>query len=310
MDSKDIQPPWKTLGAFAILYLVWGSTFLAIRIGVHEMPPFLYAAVRFTIAGAALVGWMKARGEQWPNAQQWASVCLLAMLIFVGDYGLLFWAEQRVPSGIAAVMMATIPAFMALSEIALLRTQKLTARLAVALTIGFAGVAVLIVHGFGLTGQALDKAGALALILGAVAWSVASALSRKLPLPGSKVMNSGAQMLVGGAMLGVTSLALREYRGFDPQTVSTAGWWSLAYLIVMGSIVGFTAYVWLIQHESPTKVGTYAYVNPVVAVVLGYFVGGEGLGVRTVIGAALVLVSVVVITTTKKVVPPVVEEPA
>ena len=117
-----------TLSAFAIIYFVWGSTFLAIRIGVHEVPPFLFAAMRFLVAGLALYLWMLARGEPSPSRRQWASASLLALLIFVFDYGLLFWAEQRVPSGIAAVMLATIPAFMALSEIVILRTQKLTVR--------------------------------------------------------------------------------------------------------------------------------------------------------------------------------------
>src|ERR1700730_17795408 len=132
MKTKIHRPTWKTLLAFAIIYFVWGSTFLAIRIGVHEVPPLLFAAMRFLIAWLVLYGWMIARGERSPSGRQWMSASLLAVLIFVFDYGLLFWAEQRVPSGIAAVMMATIPAFMALSEIVFLRTQRLTVRLGVA----------------------------------------------------------------------------------------------------------------------------------------------------------------------------------
>ena len=145
MEAKTNRPTWKTLLAFAIIYFVWGSTFLAIRIGVHEAPPFLLAAMRFSVAGVVLYGWTVARGERSPSRREWMSVLLIAFLIFVMDYGLLFWAEQRVPSGIAAVMMATIPAFMALSEIVILRTQRLTARLALALLIGICGVAVLMV---------------------------------------------------------------------------------------------------------------------------------------------------------------------
>src|SRR5271154_2936457 len=133
MEDKAHRPAWKTLLAFAIIYFVWGSTFLAIRIGVHEVPPFLFAAMRFLVAGLVLYGWRIARGEPSPTNRQWMSVFLLALLIFVFDYGLLFWAEQRVPSGVAAVMMATIPVFMALSEILFLRTQKLTVRLSLAL---------------------------------------------------------------------------------------------------------------------------------------------------------------------------------
>jgi drug/metabolite transporter (DMT)-like permease len=288
----------RTLLAFAIIYFVWGSTFLAIRIGVHEVPPFLLAALRFLIAGLVLYVWTIARGERSPSARQWLSACLLALLIFVFDYGLLFWAEQRVPSGPAAVMMATIPAFTALSEIIILRTQRLTARLALALLVGLGGVAVLTSNSLNLGGAPLDSSGALALIFASMSWSLASALMRKLPLPSSKAMNSGSQMLAGGLLLALASGALGEFRNFHPSVVSREAWLALLYLSIAGSVIGFTAYVWLNQHESPTKVGTYAYVNPVVAVVIGYFFGGETLGLRTVLGAACVLISVVVITTT------------
>src|SRR5580692_4585409 len=183
METASPRPTWKTLIAFAIIYFVWGSTFLAIRIGVHEVPPLLFAAMRFLAAGLALYGWTLARGERSPRAREWGSAFLLATLIFVFDYGLLFWAEQRVPSGISAVMLATIPVFMALSEIIFLRTQRLTLRLGLALLIGIAGVAVLVSRSVELGGAPIDRLGAIALIFAAVSWSVASALSRKLPLP-------------------------------------------------------------------------------------------------------------------------------
>jgi drug/metabolite transporter (DMT)-like permease len=298
MQAEAHRPTWKTLLAFAIIYFVWGSTFLAIRIGVREVPPLLFAAMRFLVAGLVLYGWMIARGERSPSRRQWMSAVLLALLIFVIDYGLLFWAEQRVPSGLAAVMMATIPVFIALSEILFLRTQRLTVRLASALLIGIGGVAVLMSHSLNLGGAPVDRSGAVALIIGSISWSIASVLTRKLPLPPSKVMSSGAQMLAGGILLTLTAAALGEFRNFHPSTVSRGAWISLLYLIIAGSIIGFTAYVWLIHHESPTKVGTYAYVNPVVAVLLGYFLGGEALGLRTILGTLFVLISVVVITTT------------
>jgi drug/metabolite transporter (DMT)-like permease len=298
METERQHATWKTLLAFAIIYFVWGSTFLAIRVGVHEVPPFLLAAMRFLVAGLVLYGWMIAHGERSPSRRQWMSVSLLAALIFVFDYGLLFWAEQRVPSGIAAVMMALIPAFMALSEIVFLRTQRLTVRLTTALLIGIAGVAVLMSRSLNLGGAPIDRLGAVALIVASMNWSVASALTRKLPLPPSKVMSSGAQMLAGGVFLTLAAAALGEFRNFHPSTVSPAAWFSLLYLIIAGSIVGFTAYVWLIHHQSPTKVGTYAYVNPVVAVIVGYFLGGEALGLRTILGTLFVLISVVVITMT------------
>src|ERR1700679_1820255 len=180
----------KTLLAFAIIYLVWGSTYLAISIGVREVPPFLLAAIRFSTAGLLLFLWSLARGESSPTARQWKSISLIATLIFVIDYGLLFWAEQRVPSGMAAVVLATIPGFMALSEILILRTQRLTIRLVLALFSGIAGVAVLVTpsHLLGnLGGAAIDKAGAIALIIGAIGWAIASALSREPPATPSEV---------------------------------------------------------------------------------------------------------------------------
>jgi drug/metabolite transporter (DMT)-like permease len=292
------RPTWKTLLAFAIIYFVWGSTFLAIRVGVREVPPLVLAAMRFAVAGAVLYGWMLARGERSPTARQWGSASLLGIVIFVFDYGLLFWAEQRVPSGIAAVMLATIPAFMALSEIIFLRTQRLTARLGLALLIGLGGVAVLVSRSLNLGGAPIDRVGAAALIFASISWSIASAMTRKLPLPQSKVMSSGAQMLAGGVFLTLAATAFGEFRNFHPSAVSRGAWFSLLYLIVAGSIIGFTAYVWLIHHESPTKVGTYAYVNPIVAVLVGYFLGGEALSSRTILGTLCVLISVIVITTT------------
>ena len=303
---------WKVLLAFAIIYFVWGSTFLAIRIGVREVPPFLLAGMRFLLAGGALYAWMRMKGTASPTRREWLSASLLAVLIFVLDYGLLFWAEKRVPSGIAAVMMATIPLFMTLSEILFLGTQKLTARLAFALLLGIAGVAVLMSHSLSFGEVPIATSGAIALVVAAMSWSVASALTRKLPLPASKPMSSGSQMLCGGGLLTLTAGALGEFRGFHPQAVSRGAWMALAYLVVAGSIIAFTAYVWLIHHESPTKVGTYAYVNPVVAVALGYFLGGEVVGPRTLLGTLLVLVSVVVITTTpaRKPVTKLVEEPS
>jgi drug/metabolite transporter (DMT)-like permease len=297
--GQSENPRWKILLAFGTIYFVWGSTFLAIRIGVAEVPPFLLASMRFLAAGLALYLWTLAKGERNPTAKQWTSATLLATLIFVGDYGLLFWAEQRVPSGIAAVMMATIPALMALAEIIILRTQRLTPRLGIALGIGFCGVAVLMLRSLNLGGSPIDQVGAIALVVGAINWSIASALARKLPLPQAKTMSSGAQMLAGGVLLGVVAAMRGELAGFHPMAVSSRAWLALLYLIVAGSIVGFTAYVWLLHHYSPTTVGTYAYVNPVVAVLLGYLAGGEPLGERTIIGSACVLASVVLITTAK-----------
>jgi len=236
-------------------------------------------------------------GVRLPRMREWGSILVIAFLIFAVDYGLLFSAERRVPSGPAAVMMATIPAFMALAEIIILGTQKMTMRLAGALVIGMGGVAILVSRSLNFGGAPIDLIGAASLIVGSISWSIASALSRKLTLPGSKVMSSGAQMFAGGVMLAVLSAALGEWKGFSFSEITASAWIAWAYLALFGSIIGFTAYVWLIHRESPTRVGTYAYVNPVVAILVGYFLGGESLGLRTLLGTGCVLASVVLITT-------------
>lgn len=291
---------WKILLAFATIYFVWGSTFLAIRVGVHEVPPFLLAAMRFLISGVTLYAWMRLKGTPAPSGRQWASVTLLGTLIFLIDYGCVFWAEQRVSSGVTAVVLATIPVFITLLEIVVLRTQRLTIRLGMALMVGVCGVAVLAGHSFSFGEAPIDRVGAMALLLASVSWSAATILTRRLPLPASKPMSAAAQMTVGGIQLLILAMLSGEFAGFHAQAVSWSAWFALAYLIVAGSIIAFTAYVWLLHHESPTKVGTYAYVNPVVAVAFGYFFGGESVGPRTVVGTLCVLASVIAITTMPK----------
>lgn len=300
MESEVRPPTWKILLAFATIYFVWGSTFLAIRIGVLEVPPLLFAAIRFTIAGLILYGWMRLRGTPSPTGKEWLRLSFLGILIFLLDYGSLFWAERRLQSGVAAVVLATIPVFITLLDIAVLRTHRLTLRLSAALAVGVAGVAVLMNNRLALGEAAVDRAGAAALLIASFTWSIATILTRKMQLPASKPMSAAAQMLVGGLALFVAATLAGEFGNFHIATVSTRAWVALVYLISAGSIAGFTAYVWLLHYESPTKVGTYAYVNPVVAVGIGYFFGGESVGLRTLLGTALVLVSVVAIATIPK----------
>jgi drug/metabolite transporter (DMT)-like permease len=300
METEARPATWKILFAFAMIYFVWGSTFLAIRVGVHEVPPFLLAAVRFFTAGLVMYLWLRLKGTPNPTRREWMAASALGALIFVVDYGCLFWAEQRVPSGIAAVVLATIPVFITLMEIIFLRTQRLTIRLGFALLLGLCGVAVLMNNSFSLTEVPINRAGAIALLIASITWSIATIFTRQLPLPASKPMSAAAQMLTGGALLFVLTALTGEFEGFKVQAVSGRAWFALVYLIIAGSIVGFTAYVWLLHYESPTKVGTYAYVNPVVAVALGYFLGGEVVGPRTIFGTLLILVSVITITTTPK----------
>jgi drug/metabolite transporter (DMT)-like permease len=290
---------WKILLAFAIIYLVWGSTYLAIRVGVREMPPFLMAGIRFTIAGLALYGWMRLTGVPPPSWIEWRGATILGTLMFLIDYASLFWAEQRVSSGVSAVILATIPVCITLLEIIFLRTQRLTVRLSLGLLIGIVGVAVLMDPRASLGEAPLDRGGAIALLVACSGWSVGTIVSRRIVLPQSKPMSAAAQMLSGGVQLLILAAISGEVSHFRAQDISRVAWFSLFYLITAGSIVGYTAYVWLLHYESPTKVGTYAYVNPVVAVIVGAGIGGEVIGKRTMLGMALILVSVVAITTMK-----------
>jgi drug/metabolite transporter (DMT)-like permease len=297
--TSDRPARWKILLAFSVIYFVWGSTYLAIRVGVLQMPPFLMAGIRFTIAGLALWTWMRLRGTPSLTWPEWRASILLGSLMFLMDYACLFWAEQRVPSGITAVIIAIIPVCITLLEIVFLRTQRLTARLALGLAVGVLGVAVLMAPWASLGEAPLDRGGAIALLVASLGWSVGTVLSRRLVLPASKAMSAAAQMLSGGVLLLALAAVTGEFAQFHAREISAGAWFSLIYLIVAGSIVAYTAYMWLLHYESPTKVGTYAYVNPIVAVIVGALFGGETIGRRTILGAALILVSVVAITTMK-----------
>jgi drug/metabolite transporter (DMT)-like permease len=290
---------WKTLLAFAIIYFVWGSTYLAIRVGVHEMPPFLMAGLRFTAAGVVMYAWLRMTGVASPSLHEWRGAMFLGALMFLLDYACLFWAEQRVPSGVSAVILAIIPVNITLMEIIFLRTQRLTVQLALGLLVGILGVAILVNPSASLGEAPLDRWGAVALLFASLGWSVGTIVSRRLIQPESKPMSAAAQMFLGGIQLWILAAFAGEFARFHPRDVSVNAWLSLIYLIIAGSIVGYTAYVWLLHYQSPTRVGTYAYVNPVVAVILGAALGGEIIGKRTLVGTALILVGVIAITTAK-----------
>ena len=226
METEARPATWKILLAFSMIYFVWGSTFLAIRVGVHEVPPFLLAAVRFFTAGLVMYAWLRLKGTPAPVPREWTAASALGALIFVVDYGCLFWAEQRVPSGIAAVVLATIPVFITLMEIIFLRTQRLTVRLSLALIIGLFGVAVLMNHSFSFAEVPVNRAGAIALLVASATWSIATVYTRRLPLPASKPMSAATQMLSGGAMLFVLTAVTGEFTGFHAQAVSGRAWFA------------------------------------------------------------------------------------
>lgn len=290
---------WKVLLAFSMIYFVWGSTYLAIRVGVQEMPPFLMAGLRFTAAGFVMYLWMRFSGTPSPTWRQWKGVTLLGSLMFLLDYACLFWAEQRIPSGITAVILAMIPVCITLLEIIFLRTQALGVQLVSGLVAGILGVGVLANPWASLGEAPLDHRGVIALLVACVGWSVGTIVTKRLILPASKPMSAATQMLTGGVQLLILAAVSGEFAQFHASFISGKAWFALIYLIVAGSIIAFTAYVWLLDFESPTRVGTYAYVNPVMAVILGGLIGGEVIGPRTILGTVLILIGVAAITTAK-----------
>jgi drug/metabolite transporter (DMT)-like permease len=277
--------------AFLAIYILWGSTFFAIRVAVETVPPFLAAGIRFFLAGFVLYGWSRARGGRNPTALEWRNLTILGALLFLIPYSGLFWAEKTVPSGIASVLVATIPISTALLQVFVLRKERFRWSLLASLCLGFAGVGVL----------ALDSgpghasiAACLVILLCSTSWAIGTVIAKQAVLPESKVTSAGAQMVIGGALLLLLSMLAGEWHPLPHISLPAAG--AIAYLIVAGSIVAFTAYLWLLGRMPATTVTSYAYVNPVVALLLGHFVGGEELAARTLTGAALVLASVLLIT--------------
>ncbi len=276
--------------SFFAVYVIWGTTFLAIRIAVEELPPLFAAAARFLTAGVVLYAFMRARGEAKPALRQWRNLTIMALLMFVAEYGPLFWAERYVPSGVVSVLAATLPILTLILEMLILRQQRMRPMLALAVLIGFAGVAILLMPG---GEQHIALVPCLAILAGATTWSLGSVLTRSMQLPKSRPVTAGATMMLGGAMLLALSAAFGEMHPIPH--ISLRAVWALLYLIVFGSLLAFTAFVWLLAHMPATRVSSHAYVNPIVAVALGYFAAGEVITWRIIAGSLLVLVSVFLI---------------
>ena len=273
--------------AFFAIYFLWGSTYLAIRVAVQTVPPLFAAGVRFMIAGAVLYPWARMRGESSPTRRQWRNLAGLGALMFLAPYGGLFWAEKSLPSGIAAVLVATIPFWTAMLQIFIFRRQQLHWALLASIALGVGGVMVL---ALGRNEGQLAWPACLAILGSEISWSLATVLTTVVSLPRSKLISSGAQMLFGGAMLLLCSALFGELRPLPHVSVKAAG--AIAYLIVAGSLLAFTAYIWLLDRMPATTVTSYAYVNPVVALLIGHWLGSEALGARTIVGSTLVLASV------------------
>jgi len=280
---------WRVIAAFFAIYVIWGTTFLAIRIAVLEIPPLFAAGTRFLIGGAILYGFTRLRRQPGPTRSQWRSLTMIALLMFVAEYGPLFWAEKYVPSGIASVLEATLPLITLALETWVFRRHPFHWPLLIAVSLGFCGVGILLFH----NGEHVGLLPFLAILFGVTGWSLGAVLTGSLDLPDSRPLTSGAAMLLGGVLLLGLSGLFGELHPFPHVSLRAAA--ALIYLIAFGSLLGFTAFFWLLARMPATRVSSHAYVNPVVAVAAGYFLAGETISARTLIGAGLVLASVVVI---------------
>ena len=285
----------KLVAAFAAVYIIWGSTYLAIRFAIETLPPLLMAGVRFLIAGGALYLWVRWRGTGRPEPRHWLGATVVGGLLLLGGNGGVVWAEQTVPSGLAALMVATVPLWMVLIDWWRPGGTQPARIVLLGLVFGLVGM-VLLVDLEETRSGAVHGVGALVLILASLSWATGSLYSRRANLPRSPFLATAMEMVMGGVLLTAAGLARGELGSFDPARVSGRSVAAVVYLIIFGSIIAFTAYIWLLRVVPPAKAGTYAYVNPVVAVALGWALAGEAVTWRTVIAAAIIILAVVLIT--------------
>ncbi len=285
----------KLLAAFAAVYLLWGSTYLAIRFGVETIPPFLMAGTRHLTAGLLLYLFTRLRGDPRGDKRHWATAFFLGGLMLLGGNGLVTWAERRVPSGLAALIVASVPLWMALLD-GIQKRLRPSLPVVVGLLIGLAGLLALVAPGHFAGNGRVDLVGAGALLLAALSWTAGSLYSRHARLPESVLTATAMQMIGGGVLLWLVGLAGGEGSRLDLAAVSARSVLSLLYLVVFGSLLGFSAYVWLLRATTPARVSTYAYVNPVVAVFLGWALAGEavtlriGLATIAIVGAVALII--------------------
>jgi drug/metabolite transporter (DMT)-like permease len=282
--------------ALIALYIVWGSTYLAIRFAVETIPPFLMAGTRFLISGLILYVWRRLAGDRNPTAPQLRSAVTVGLLLLLGGNGVVSWAEQHVPSGIAALMVASIPLWIAVIDAIRPKGNKPDWKIALGLLIGFGGITLLVTSSGGLTpADGRDFAGLLALLLAALIWSVGSIYARDADMPESSLMSTGIEMLGGAAGLFFVGTISGEWQQLQWSRVSTNSMLGLTYLVLFGSLIGFVAYSWLLRNAPISLVSTYAYVNPVVAIFLGAWLGSEIINARIILSALVIIGSVAVI---------------
>jgi drug/metabolite transporter (DMT)-like permease len=293
--------------ALIALYIVWGSTYFGIKVAIETIPPFFHAFVRFLVSGLILLIWQRLAGQEMPTRKQWISAAIIGNLLLLGGNGLVSWAEQFIPSGIAALIIGSMPMFLVIAESIRPGGTKPNWQTILGLLVGFLGIFIL-VGPAELSGSdsKLDPLGVVALIAACILWASGSSYSKTAALPKAALMSTGAQMLMGSIGLLIVSVLGGELQGWNPAEVSSRSLYGLIYLITIGSIIGFGSFTWLLQNAPISLVATYAYVNPIVAVLLGFWLGGEKLEPRIWIATAIIIGSVMFINSRSK--PPVKKE--
>jgi drug/metabolite transporter (DMT)-like permease len=285
---------WKVAVAFFCVYVFWGMTYLAMRVAVVEIPPHLMAGVRFLVAGTVLYAWARYRGDSPPTRQQWYAAAMVGAFLLLGGNASVAWAEQRVPSGLAAVLIGVVPIWMVGMEWARggSRPRK---RVVAGLLLGILGVALLVSPRIGVKTTEVDLFGAAILVLASASWAWGSVVSKSAPLPRSPFLATSMEMIAGGVLLLVVAAAAGQFRGFSLTEISLEAAASWLYLVIFGSLIAFTAYIWLLGVTSIAKAGTYAYVNPIVAVFLGWAILHEPVSLKTLLATLIILVGVAVV---------------
>jgi drug/metabolite transporter (DMT)-like permease len=290
--------------AFCAIYVIWGSTFLATRYAVKTIPPFFVSGSRFFLAGVALFIFARTRDREPITGRMWASATALGAMFFLICHGGVSWAAQHVPSGVSALLMSSISMWTAIIEIATRSKTRPGARVIVSLLVGFAGIGLLVVKPELLAGSRVGSMGATVVLIGAFSWALGTVLTKKLLLPKSIILSASMQMVCGGGLLLIAAVLSGQAAGWSPANVSTQGLLAMLFLTVIGSLVGFTCYIWLLSHCPPTQVATYAYVNPIIALVLGWALAGEQLTERSLFASVIVIAAVATIIMSKKQVRP------
>lgn len=284
------------IAAFAAVYIVWGSTYLGMRLAIDSIPPLLMAGSRFMLAGAILYGIMRWRGTPRPDANHWKGATLSGALLLMGGNGAVVWAQQTVPSGVTALIVASVPLWIMLVDWLRPGGLKPTPLIVAGLVIGMAGVTVIILGRGALGQRVVDPVAAGILVAGNISWALGSIYTRHVRKPESAMLGVGMQMLCGGALQFLLGQLLGESARLNLAAITPASAWAFVYLTLVGSLVGYTAYFWLLQVSTPARVSTHAYVNPFVAVLLGWWVLKEPVSSSIVLAGSLILLSVLLIT--------------